>query len=157
MRTANSPEIWFAATLGHQRRRSAVMPPGGGRDESGMATQRHEARAGRGLRFCAARRSRTGKGSHTSAATLEDHPCVAAAWRGYRTFAMNLISISRVGSSSRGVSRIVLTASGPPQDHSPNLGWALDADSPAAPFTITLPRLFRFVPEAPILRSKIRT
>ena len=31
MGTANSPEIWFAATLGHQRRRSAVMPPGGGR------------------------------------------------------------------------------------------------------------------------------
>ena len=40
------------------------------------------------------------------------HPCVAAVWRGYRTFAMNLISISCVGSASRGVTRIVLATSG---------------------------------------------
>src|SRR5215470_13741083 len=40
------------------------------------------------------------------------HPRVAAVWRGYRTFAMNLISISCVGSASRGVTRIVLATSG---------------------------------------------
>src|SRR5258708_4186553 len=39
-----------------------------------MAAQRHKARAGRGWRFGAARRSRTGTGSHTTAAPFDGHP-----------------------------------------------------------------------------------
>src|SRR5262249_17975993 len=42
------------------------------RDEPEMATPRHGARGERGLRFYAARRSRTGKASRTSAAPFED-------------------------------------------------------------------------------------
>src|SRR5262245_11903485 len=43
-----------------------------------MVTQRRKVRTGRELRFDAARRNRTDRESHTSAALLESYSCVAA-------------------------------------------------------------------------------